>query len=630
VISFLSPLFLAGAAAAAIPVLLHLLKREPEARVRFSDVRLLRNAPVEHTSRRHLRELLLLALRVAALLLLAFAFARPFFAGTAAQASSGVTMIALDTSLSMTAPGRFERARQMALDAVNRAPRGEPIGVVTFGDTARVAAQPSTDRGAAAAAINAAQPGFGATRYRAGLNAAGDALNGRAGTIVVVTDLLENGWDAGDQAVVPEKTRIEIADVGPPPANLAVTAVRVEGDRVFASIRNSGAQPRSARARLFVGAGGENRPAGDTGTVVPPQQSVEVSFPAVQAPSASVEVDDPGGIAADNVRYVVLEHAGRPRVLIVGSTADVAHDAFYLQQALVAGGASAAYDAEGVGARELAGWDQARMNSHAAVVLTSTKGLERHGRDLVGEFVRSGGGLLVTAGADVDGAVVADTLAGLNVAIATPSASDRDMQVRSLAPADVRHPVFQRFGAGASSLGLVQFHRVASVRAPACSTLARFTTGETALADCVLGEGRVLVLASDLDNRWNDFPLHATFVPFVHEAVRYLAGSHLRSSEYLVDNVPSGVAPRPGIARAPANGGGSRLVAVNVDPAESGSARLTPEEFQTAVTRLKETTEATVRVEAREQENRQHIWQYVLALMMAMLVVESVVATRTA
>ena len=78
-LSFLSPLFLFGAAAAAVPIVLHLLKREPEARVRFSAVKLLKRAPVEHTQRRRLRELILLALRVTALVLLALAFARPFF-----------------------------------------------------------------------------------------------------------------------------------------------------------------------------------------------------------------------------------------------------------------------------------------------------------------------------------------------------------------------------------------------------------------------------------------------------------------------------------------------------------------------------------------------------------------------
>src|SRR5262252_10474204 len=112
-LSFLSPLFLAGAAAAAVPIVLHLLKREPEARVKFSTVKLLKRAPVEHTEKHRLRELLLLALRVAALVLLAFAFARPFMpAGQAATTS--VTVIALDTSYSLSAPGRFERAQALA------------------------------------------------------------------------------------------------------------------------------------------------------------------------------------------------------------------------------------------------------------------------------------------------------------------------------------------------------------------------------------------------------------------------------------------------------------------------------------------------------------------------------------
>ena len=90
--AFLSPLFLLGGLAVAIPIVLHLLKREPENRVRFSAVHLLRRAPVEHSSRRRLRELLLLALRVAALLLLALAFARPFLASGAAASSSTTVM----------------------------------------------------------------------------------------------------------------------------------------------------------------------------------------------------------------------------------------------------------------------------------------------------------------------------------------------------------------------------------------------------------------------------------------------------------------------------------------------------------------------------------------------------------
>jgi hypothetical protein len=629
VISFLSPLFLAGAAAAAIPLLLHLLKREPEQRIRFSAVRLLRNAPVEHTSRRHLRELLLLALRIAALLLLAVAFARPFLTAGAAQAGSGITVIALDTSMSMSAPGQFDRAKQLARQAVDRA-TNDQLAVVTFADDARVVAAPGSDRGSARAAIDGAQAGFGATSYRAALNAAADQLKGRRGTIVVVTDLLENGWDAGERAAVPESARIEVVDVGTLPANLSVRAARAEADRVIATIHNHGPQPRDAHVRLYVSAGGtDRRLAGETTAPVGADQSTDVSFGGVRGQSAVVEVDDPQGIQGDNRRFVVLGSAGRPRVLIVGSSGDLAHEAFYLQQALIAGKENRPFDVEGIAARTLGSWDAERMNRFLAVVLISTKALERHGRELLAGFVRNGGGILVTAGADVDGAVLAEALGDSRVTIATPSASARDMQVRSLAPADVRHPVFQMFGSGASALGLVQFHRVAAIRAPDCQTLGRFTTGEPALVDCAIGEGRAVILASDLDNRWNDFPLHATFVPFVQEALRYIGGSHPRTSEYLVGGVPKGLQPVPGVFPLAA-GADRRLVAVNVDPAESNSARLTTEEFQTAVTRLKDTAEADRHTEAREREDSQHLWRYLLAVMIAMLIVESVVAKRTA
>ena len=155
-LAFLSPLFLAGAAAAAIPIVLHLLKREPEARVQFAAVKLLKRAPVEHSQKHRLRELLLLALRVATLLLLAIAFARPFFASGVAMASSGVTIVALDTSYSLSAPGRFERARQLAKEAIARAPMANSVGALTFADQAEIVSRPGGDREMAAAALDRA------------------------------------------------------------------------------------------------------------------------------------------------------------------------------------------------------------------------------------------------------------------------------------------------------------------------------------------------------------------------------------------------------------------------------------------------------------------------------------------
>jgi hypothetical protein len=627
--SFLAPIFLVGAVAAAIPIVLHLLKREPEVHVRFSAVKLLRAAPVEHAQKRHLRELLLLALRVTALLLLAFAFARPFLNSSASAAASGITVVALDTSLSMSAPGQFEKARQLARQAIDKA--SGTTSVITFADTATVASQPSSDSRLSRAAIDRARPGVSSTSYRNALNAAANLLHGRRGTIVVVTDLQANGWDAGDHVALPSSINIEIADVGATPENLAVTSARVVDDRIIASVRNTGTQPRQAHVTLNVNAAADGSTAKTAETSIPlsPQESGDVTFAVPRGRWASVVIDDDKGITADNARYLVLDASAQPTILIVTEKGDLSREGFYVHQALVASAAdSRGFDVEGVSGADLQKWDQPRFDGHSAVILLSTRGLDHHGRSLIADYVKKGGGVLIAAGAQVEGEVVQEALGDAKVSIAPPAAGTTP-PVRALAPADVRHPVFRALG-GRSSLGLVKFKQIGTIRATACPTLAQFTTGEPALVDCDIAAGRAVVLASDLDNRWNDFPLHATFVPFLHEVIQYLSGGQ-RSSDYVIAQVPAGVPPVPGVAPFTlVPGAAPRLVAVNVDPRESDPSRLTADEFQTAVSRLQEGAAVAQRVETRQQEESQHLWQYVLGLMIAMMIVESALATRTA
>src|SRR5207247_11226249 len=143
---------------------------------------------------------------------------------------------------------------------------------------ADVIARPSADRALALAAIDGVSAGFGATRYRVGLNAAAQALSGRRGTIVVVTDLQESGWDAGDRASVPQSVRIDVVDVGPLPPNLAVTAIRRDADRIVASVRNTDSRARDTHVHLEL----DGRPAGDIPGSIGPHTSPEG---ALRAPS---------------------------------------------------------------------------------------------------------------------------------------------------------------------------------------------------------------------------------------------------------------------------------------------------------------------------------------------------------
>ncbi|MCH2388892.1 MAG: BatA domain-containing protein, partial [Opitutales bacterium] len=77
--SLLSPWFLAGALLVAGPIIFHLIRRATKDRIQFSAMRFLRESPPKLQKKSRIQNPWLLALRCLIIVLLAFAFARPFF-----------------------------------------------------------------------------------------------------------------------------------------------------------------------------------------------------------------------------------------------------------------------------------------------------------------------------------------------------------------------------------------------------------------------------------------------------------------------------------------------------------------------------------------------------------------------
>jgi hypothetical protein len=625
-LSFLSPLFLAGLAAATIPIAIHLFHRRTDPVVEFAAMRFLRRAPVEQSHRRRLRELLLLALRVAALCLLAFAFARPYLAPSAAALSAPVTMVLVDTSLSMTAPGQFERAKAAALKAVNDTPATSAVGVVAFANGADIIAPPSQDRVGARAAVEKLQPGAGATRYRSALARAAEAIGGRTGRLVVITDLQQSGWDAADQGTLPDRVTVDVEDVGSPAGNLAVAALRVEGADAIALLRNYGDRQRSEQVAFSI----ENRRFTSLPVTVPANGTVEIrtSIEGRSRGLLAATITDTIGYAADNTRFAVLDAAQAPAVLAITATGQPA-DVFYLERAVLV-----AEDTNGFRFRTISGpafsnLNPADLSELGAIAVLGTRGLDARGRDLLGGYVKAGGGLLIAAGPDVDPQVLRESLASVvpTVLSARPAAA-----LLRFAPADSRHPVFRLF-AGVGALSNVSFTRAAGVvPSDTAEVIARYTDGTAAVVEDRSTGGRVLIFASDLNNRWNDFPVQPAFVPFVHEMLRYLAAARTARADYVIGELP-GTGNRPGAVQLTATSSSpspkaGRRVAVNVDPRESDPARITTDAFRAGITRLNVAAAQQARVQAREREETQRLWQYGLLLMIVSLAVEGMVGRR--
>ena len=80
----------------------------------------------------------------------------------------------------------------------------------------------------------------------------------------------------------------------------------------------------------------------------------------------------------------------------------------------------------------------------------------------------------------------------------------------------------------------VKFYHAVRVEPGKSRVAARLSDETPLLLDKQLGEGRVLVFASTFDNISNDFPLHASFVPFIEQTAQYLGRIDNRQANFIV------------------------------------------------------------------------------------------------
>src|SRR5450432_703573 len=155
----LAPWFLAGLAGLALPVYLHLLKRQTTRPKLVPSLMLYESRVISSTRHRRFHYLLLLSLRLLVLLLAILAFANPFINRSAASlANDHLVLLVVDNSFSMRAGTRLADAKEAAMSVLagKGAARAQ---VAAFGSQMRFMTQPIEDQAALRAAVQAIQPG---------------------------------------------------------------------------------------------------------------------------------------------------------------------------------------------------------------------------------------------------------------------------------------------------------------------------------------------------------------------------------------------------------------------------------------------------------------------------------------
>src|SRR5687768_14555348 len=260
--SFLAPLFLAGLAALAVPIFVHLINRERKEITEFPSLMFIQRIPYRSVRRQKIRNWLLFVMRCLALLLLIAAFARPFFErrfsrGAGALDSAREIVVLLDRSYSMGYGERWDRATAAARETINGAGASDQVTLVSFAETPSALNQRGADQGSLRAALDAVKPGARGTKYAPALKLASKILDesdlGRK-EIVLITDFQKVGWDGHEDVELAPGTQLKPVDVSDEsPSNVAVTTVELhramvagrERVTVNARLTNTGDRPAS-------------------------------------------------------------------------------------------------------------------------------------------------------------------------------------------------------------------------------------------------------------------------------------------------------------------------------------------------------------------------------------------------
>ena len=682
----LAPLFLLGAMTIAVPIIIHMIQRERKEDVEFPSLMFVRKIPFHSFRRQKIRHWFLLLLRCAALLLLIFAFTRPFFRAAAIAAvtdGSREVVVLLDRSWSMGFSGRWQEAQAAATDVLDDLDPGDQATVILFDSGAESGPRSTAERASLRSLVTNAEVSSGVTRYGPALQLAEgifEASDLPRLEAVMVSDFQRSGVESAAGVRFPPGTVLTPIQVGGDEAdatNVSVAGVLFQREyfsgreriQVAARLTNRNDAPVS---RLDVALEMEGREVESLTTDLPESGSVTVDFAPVtlgEEPMTGAVRIGGDALPADDVFHFVVAPGQVVTVLVVGHALATGESNLFLTRALGIG-SEPAFDVRTVAS---AGFTASDLAGRHVVILNDTPAPTGTTGAALRTFVEQGGGLFVVSGER--SAWPASGPGMLPGALGPPT--DRPGRGGSLGFVDYSHPVFEVFsGPRSGDVTTTRFFRFRPVEPGEDATvLARFDDGNPALIERRIGEGVVLLWASTIDTFWNDFAKKPVYLPWVHRVVEHLAdyssptpwfsagrvlnlaeqdvslgGGGAGSADYVVmspsgQRMPVDVGGRAGYIDLAEQGfyevhdanvldARPLTLAVNVDLAESDLTAVDPEELAGMVTgraggdRADRSAAPERVIAAEDLERQQSIWWYLLLAAALLFFSETLVSNR--
>ncbi len=533
-----APWFLAGLAGVALPLYLHLLKKLKSTPRPVPSLMFFESRTISSTHHRRLRYYLLLSLRLAFLVLLILAFANPFInRNAAAFAANRLMLVVVDNSFSMRAGTRLADAKAAAMRALSSkgAARAQ---VAAFGSQFQLMnPQPTDDQSALRAAVEAIQPGDGHGNF-AELAHAVRAMTDSIRTPIeldLFSDMQrsELAGTFSDMALPPNVQLVTHAVVTKAQPNWTIESVDAPGQvwgkdakpvHVQAVIAGFGTPAARRTVSLVV----NGKTTATKPVDVPANGRSTVDFPALEVPygfnRCEVRIDSADGFPADDQRRFAVARSDPQKALLVHGYNDN-RSPVYIRAAL-SSAAESAFTLESLAVNDAA---DRKPSNYAFVLLSDLNSLPSILENSLTQYVRSGGSVFVAAGTSA-GARSQIPVFGARI-IETHDYTRIPDRFMTMGSSDSSYP------AVAKALGWqsVRFFYAVNVEPGTARVIVRLGDQTPLLLEKRIGEGRVVLFTSGLDNLTNDFPLDPAFVPFIEQIARYLAGSERQGGSRPVD-----------------------------------------------------------------------------------------------
>jgi hypothetical protein len=566
--TLLSPWYLVGLSAAAIPLIIHLSRSRRTKKMRFSTTRFFTDQFLRSYRMSRLKELALLACRMALFAFLAMALTQPLYMPKGpiqlGKDGSRAVVLVIDNSASMGYREKGEtlldRARQGARTILDGLGPGDSASIVLAGRRAGgpevLFPKPTTQLSDVRQALDRLEVAALGGNLTAALAVAEKMAQDTPAAnreVYVLSDLQVNGWAETGESIPSDPSRVSFAFIRVQPeqtvANRAVTAVQYASARPMVGVPFAirplisvrGEDRNDVVVRLYV----DGERVGEQRVEKQPNGRWAMprfyhAFPTGGWHAGHVEVEDQT-MPLDNRRSFTVEVLDSVKILAInGAPSRVARldELFFLRLALTASleGQKSPIAVDTVAATELTG---AELSKYPLVILANVETLPAASVERLEEYVENGGSLLVFLGDKVNANFYNETLAGPNrrhggllpgrlAAVESDPATAKD--IAFIGGADYDHPALAAFQDArfANLVGpSVTFKALWRTTVPPQALVMKASNGAPLLCEKSFGKGRVMMFTSSADRDWTNFPIRPVFLPWTHRLVAYLAQQSL-------------------------------------------------------------------------------------------------------